>query len=128
MGFGVGAFWEMPFTDRLNGRTTIDYSSFSNKTGKQGNSIYKAVDFSQMGLMCDATFDLNDQRFYLLGGLGWYSSKWSGEKESFSASNVCVNLGGGWRFTENFDLEAKYVVGGDWPRMQVSLLWRFQMP
>jgi len=132
LGVGFGAFWEMPFfsTANLTGRASLNYVTSGATEGVHGG-YYQSVDYgmNQLGLAYDALW-LSGEQFYVLGGLGYYSSKASktvndGKPQETEYSGIGFNLGGGYRLGKHFAIEYKYVLTSEYPRQQVSWMWRF---
>jgi opacity protein-like surface antigen len=126
-GFGVGAFWQAPFTNNLSGRIGADYVIYGGK-----DYLGVAWKMNQLGASYDLLFDLSEN-LYVLGGVGYYKTEFTATAtvDSHSASvtdsenKVGFGLGAGLKFGQDFGLEAKYIAIGDCPRAQLSLSWRF---
>jgi hypothetical protein len=123
LGFAGGGFWQTPFAGSLHGRIGADYAIY-------GGQKYLDIDWemSQVGASYDVLYYFSD-KFYALAGAGYYrteiTGKLAGFESSESLSDVGFGVGVGLSLSANFALEAKYFSIEDYPRTQISVLWRF---
>jgi len=131
MGFGLGGFWDMPFTRQLYGVATVQYNAFGEKENAAG--IVKTT-ATTIGGTYALNFYLEGARtgLYGLAGVGYYSctaevdSKLLGKSYSHSGGEFGFEVGGGYYFDKNLAVEAKYFGGGDaWTWAQLSVKLRF---
>jgi len=123
-GYGVGVFWEAPFTDNLYHVVGLQANSFDDASlySLSYDMQYYLQPSWQMGLYgfaglsymkCEANMHLND-----------YS--WNYGNSPYSANNFGLDLGVGLYFTRYVGVEAKCVLGTDsWSYMQFSAKLRF---
>jgi len=121
-GYGVGIFWEAPFTDNLYHVVGVQENQFEDAWlySLSYDMQYYLQPSWQMGLYglagvsylkCEASTHTDGY---------WYNSG------TYKGNNFGLNLGVGLYFTRYLGVEAKCVFGTDsWSYMQFSAKWRF---
>jgi len=130
-GFGLGGFFEVPFTANWAGVASLQYNAF----GEKSFGLVK-TSATTLGLNVDAHyyFEGKPTGFYALAGLGYNSVKTTATveipflgkaEESTSNSDVGFNIGAGYYFSRNLGAEARYSTCDDLKWIQASLKYRF---
>lgn len=133
-GLGIGLQWIHEGRGHWASRTRLEWNVFSESNPVGPLGVETSV--KQYLLSFDRLYRLGEgpRSLYLLGGVGatrWFvDQQVLGTEQGFHTTKLAVTGGAGWRFSQAFGLEARYVVSGidramDANTAQVSLNWRF---
>jgi hypothetical protein len=130
MGFGVGAFYELPIVSGLSVRGSASYNIYGGYELDTWLGLYE-YKLNQIGIVADAKWYFDKKRsIYALAGAGYYINSMdltlggTTLDSDDAGSGLGIGVGAGWYFHENFGVEAKYVLTGDTPHATLSFIWR----
>jgi hypothetical protein len=126
-GYGLAWYIEKVWSNNWALRGRLEYVDFSEASGWDWNNNSYTIKLSQVGVMGDAIYYGLHDKFYLFGGLGFFSRSYSETTmhDQFDGDNeLSVSLGVGWNFTPHWGVEIKKTFASyDW--LQASVLYRF---
>ncbi|MEZ4389277.1 MAG: outer membrane beta-barrel protein [Candidatus Krumholzibacteriia bacterium] len=131
LGFGGGFGMTVPHTDVLSFRGEISYLTYGTDSGFYGDDY--DVSASGVPVLVLAEYDLADNPFYLVGGLGLafmsvkvdYNGPFGSASASDGSTEFGLVAGGGYVVNENISIEGRLNLISDSNHLSVGGVYHF---